>query len=276
MITGEMGAESRPKRFLLLKEQWPLVLELCHFTEELNPQFKTIHLLNHLKNLSQPIRNDIAKWESDEEKFYKVVQYFFDILGFSFGENTKMSLEESLIPSILLTRRGPEPVLMLLLCALFEECNVQVHITSCRAQYLLKVQFDHRSYIVDFKKKCAKLQHSEIVELINSGLNFSQGCLNSNSLVIEYLDHLKFSARQENQLKMLSQIHSYLMKFQPFNLKHISERAVVAFETGDYRSAVEDIRSYFQYKHGELSNSNLKNIYKLALKCDRKTKRNSL
>ena len=40
-------------------------------------------------------------------------------------------------------------------------------------------------------------------------------------------------------------VHSYLMKYQPFNLRTSRERARIAYETGDYRTAIEDIRNYF-------------------------------
>lgn len=275
MNSGGLGAEKHPNRFLLLKEQWPLVLELCYFTEELQPHLQIANLHSQLKTLSQPIIENVRFLSTDEEKFDHVVDYFFNTLGFSFSEKPELSLQNCFMANVLKTRKGPESVLMLLLCALFEECNLQVQITSCRLQYLLKVQFNSRYYIADFKKKCAILQHFEILELINCGVNFSQNCYNSKSLVVEYLDLLKNLAHKEKQLKILAQIHSYLMKFQPFNLKHISERAVIAFETGDYRSALEDIRSYFQYKHGELANSQLKNIYKLALKKERQYKNKS-
>ena len=77
---------------------------------------------------------------------------------------------------------------------------------------------------------------------------------------------IKARARVENNSQVLTLTHGYLMRYQPFNLKHLRERALLAYETGDYRRAIDDIRSYFQYKQPGLNNSQLKRIYKLALR----------
>lgn len=120
--------------------------------------------------------------------------------------------------------------------------------------------------MVDFGNHCSFLKPFEIVDLINRGFDFSNGGMDTNMLIIEYLTLLKERARKENKLQILSMVHSYLMKYQPFNLKHLSERAIVAYETGDYKRAVEDIRNYFQYKQHDFTNEQLKKIYKIALK----------
>ena len=273
MFTGEEGSVSPVKPITMLREQSQLVLELCHFTQDLNPIWETRTLLQNLKSLSAPAIKRLGQNSCQEDNFKILVQYFFDDLAFSIRSSDKNKLQNSFLPNVLVSREGPAPLLMLLFCSLLEEAGIKAQITSCRVKYLLKVQLDDKSHIVDFKKSCGFLQPYEIVELINRGFDFSCGALNSDILVVEYLNLLKKLSRKENKLQILSMVHSYLMRYQPFNLKHLSERAIVAYETGDYRTALDDIRSYFQYKQPEFTNLDLKRIYKVALKKERQLER---
>ena len=266
MISGEVGDAGASKRFLILKEQWRLVHELCHFTEDLNPLWQTPVLQKQLKALSDPIVKRVAGMESEEEKFKGLVDFFFNNLAFRLAPANGSNLQNCFLPYVRTSKTGPASLLMLLFSSLLEECNLKVQVSSCHPKHLLKVQMGNRSHIADFEDNCRFLQPYEIVELINNGFDFSNGAKDANILVIEYLNLLKDLSRQENKLQILSMTHSYLMRYQPFNLKHLSERALVAYETGDYRSAIDDIRSYFQYKQPEFTNQQLKRIYKQAMK----------
>ncbi len=272
MVTGELDTARSTKPILMLKEQAQLILEICHFTQDLNPLWETRTTLKRLKSLSQPIVREVHDLESDEEKFEHLIQYFFKNLQFK-QKDKDIDLMGCFLPQVLSSKQGPTPLLMLLFCTLCEEAGIRAQVTSCRRRYLLKVQLDGRAHIVDFGRACQKLAPYEIVELINRGFDFSAGCMQSDCLVVEYLSLFKTLSRQEHKLQILSIVHSYLMRYQPFNLKHLSERALVAYETGDYKTAVDDIRSYFQYKQPEFTNLNLKRIYKLALKRTRHSER---
>ncbi len=262
MISGE---HQHYKPMTLLREQGKLVLELCHFTQDLNPLWQTSALLNRLKDLSGKVISSSVALPNQDQQFTRIVDYFFNELGFQAKEKCK-NLQSCLLPQVLSSREGPTPLLMLLFCSLAEEVGIRTQISSCRKKFLLKVQLDGKTHVVDFAKKCKPLKPYEIVDLINRGFDFSGGSLRSDILVVEYLNQVKQLSRTENRLQILSLVHSYLMRYQPFNLKHLSERAVVAYETGDYKTAIEDIRSYFLYKQPELNNINLKRIYKNALK----------
>jgi regulator of sirC expression with transglutaminase-like and TPR domain len=180
------------------------------------------------------------------------------------------------LPHVLHSRQGPTPLLMLLFHTLCEEHGLRLQLISCSPPYLLKVQLDNLDYIMDFEQKCQMLESAQIVELINQGFDFSAGAISPQSLVIEYLEQVKEKARQENEAQVLTLTHGYLMRYQPFNLRHLRDRALLAYETGDYRTAVDDIRSYFQYKHSGFGNDPLKKIYKLALKHQRSARQQRL
>ncbi len=259
-----MNSPSSMKTVSILRDHTKLVLELCHFTEDLNPLWEARTTIESLQSLSSPIIAAGAPLENQKDKFELLNQGFFKHLGFK-GVSAPKALKTCFLPQVLKDRQGPLPLLMLLYCSLAEEAGIRTQISSCRRRFLLKVQLDGKTHIMDFSQKCKALDPHEIVELINRGFDFSSGSLNPETLAVEYLNQMKRLARNENRLQILSLVHSYLMRYQPFNLRHVSERARVAYETGDYRTAIDDIRSYFLYKQPEFNNIDLKRIYKKAL-----------
>ena len=260
---GLHKAEERPLK--PLREQGKLVFELCHFTQDVNPLWGARELLTQFEELSQPGLRAMDSDLEDEKRFHSLVPFFFQDLGFRCAQKP-LSLKELFLPQVLSSRKGPCSLLMLLFCYLCEQAGLSVRAAFCEKRHLLRVQFMGRHHILDFEKECEPLESYQLVDLINEGVNFSQGPLPSDQLVVDYLNHLKKGARQENRLHVLSLVHSYLMRYQPFNLKHLSERATVAYETGNYKMAMDDIRHYFQYNSPQFNNSYLKRIYKQALK----------
>ena len=272
MAAGDTSQIQTSNPISILREHVQLVLELCHFTEDLNPLWSAKKTFAQLRLLSDPVKEKIETLNDQKEIYEEACRYFFEVLGFRCTDKEDLSFKDSLIPQILETRQGPASMVMLLFTSLLEEANIKVQIASCRKRHLLKVQINGRAHITDFDKNGELIDHEEILNLINRGFDFSSGPLQSDALVVEYLNTMKRLSKNEKRLHIQTMIHSYLMKYQPFNLKHLSERAMVAYETGDYKTAMEDIRSYFQYKQPELTNQKLKEIYKMALKQERKLK----
>ena len=272
MTMGEVVRPGPKKTISILKEKGKLISELCHFTQDLNPLWPASETVFLMKTLSLPYHERISQIE-DQEKIVEIAsRYFFSELGFKIVSPEEISLTRSFLPEVLNQRKGPPSLLMLLFSSLLEDSGIKVQITSCRKRHLLKLQLNGSARMVDFMNHCKPMSPDDIVDLINRGFDFSGGGLESDTLVVEYLNHLKRKARVENKLQILSLVHSYLMRYQPFNLRHLSERAVVAYETGDYKTAVDDIRSYFQYKQPEFTNLDLKRIYKVALRKERQLK----
>lgn len=263
----ELNKPHWPLPIHLIGQQWQALVELCEFTSESHPLFTNQELLKKLKTLSSPIIYRIKDSQNEEFVFNQLCDYFFDVLCFRIDNSTDKRLDDSLLPYVLSSRKGPAPLLMLLLNALLEEGRIRTQVKSLRGRLLIKVQLNNQVKIADFANKCRFLETSEILGLINQGFDFSEK--SPRSTVIEYLNEIKSLAKREQQLDILSLAHSYLMKYQPFNLHHVSERAKVAFESGKYQDALEDIRNYFLYKQPHLTNRHLKKIYKLALRKQR-------
>ncbi len=264
MGMGEVEVQKTSKKFLIVHEHWQLLMELCHFTENLNPIWKTQHVQEQLKTLSHGIIQETTGLKSDDDKLQRLIHYFFDELNFKINDKSDICLSDCFLPEVLRQKKGPAVLLMLLITTLFEECQLRTQITSCRRRYLLRIELYNKSHILDFADRCRFLEANEIVDLINEDFDFASGSLKKNNLIVDYLKIIQDLARKENKFHILSLTHSYLMRYQPFNLKHITERAVVAYETGDYIKAIDDIKSYFQYKQPEFTNNQLKKIYKLA------------
>lgn len=268
MGSGELQSIKKEPTFRVLDNQWRQLLEVCHYTEDLNPAWQTKILQEELKELSPPLQ-PIKSLEQDFERYQAATAYFFETLNFQILDDSDISLQNCFLPSVMKSRQGPASIIMLLLVCLLEECGINTQVSSCRDQYLLKVQLDEKTNILDLNNPQKFLKPHEIVELINQGFDFSNGALDSNCIVIEYLNLIKELSHNNKKLHLLSMTHSYLMKYQPFNLKHLSERAIVAYETGDYKRALEDIRSYFQYKQSHFTNQQLKKIYRKALRIEK-------
>lgn len=266
MITGDIEALRSSPSFLVLNEKWQLIMELCHFTEEINPVWSTQSSIQQLKALSRPAMQKITSHIKDHEVFEILVHFFFKQCGFECSAPKEHGLQSLFLPHVLNSRLGSPALLMLLFCALLEEAGLKVQLVSCHQRYLLKIRLAGQWRIIDFERHGQALEADEVVSLVNQGFEFSPGRLDSSALAIVYLNQVKDQARQEKDVTTLNITHSYLMRYQPFNLRHLRERAQLSYETGDYRRAVDDIRSYFQYKPSDFTNEPLKRLYKLALR----------
>ena len=252
-------------RLSLLRKHWQLSLELCHFTSELNPLWPTKVLRRKILNIMADLKQLNLADCSDLEKLERLRHFFFHQKAFSITPPEEQTIQNNLLPYILSSRKGPPEILLLLFSTLAEfiELKVQCHVRQGR--YLLKVFIDEKPQIVDFRKNAKFLEPYEIVELINEGIDFSKDH-NHSRVIVRYLYLLRRLAKRERDLSTLAHTHSYLMKYQPFNLKHVSERAKVAYMTGDFRTAITDIRSYFLYRSPGMNSQSLARIYRMARK----------
>lgn len=266
MSLGDIEALRSSPSFLVLNEKWQLIMELCHFTQEINPLWTTESLSQQLKAISRPAIQKITGKTKEDEVFKSLIDSFFTDCRFACTKGEPQSLQALFLPCVLNARSGPTPLLMLLLTAWLEEAGIRTQIISCQQRHLFKVRIFNHWKIFDFENNCQVLTPEDLLDLVNQGFQFSSGKLGSEAMVIAYLNRIKGQARKENQTQALAMTHSYLMRYQPFNLRHLRGRAHLAYETGDYRRAVDDIRSYFQYKPSDFTNAPLRRLYKLALR----------
>ena len=271
MDRGDLRTLDASYGISLLKGQWKLILELCHFTEDYQHLWSTKDIQVRIQLLKHELLRLTDSNASEDDKLASLIHFFFYQKCFTPTEYQEVNLQNAFLPYTLTARKGPNEILMLLFTALAESLGLKAQVTSASVKYLLKVQIHNKPHIIDIGNRGSILQPYEIVELINRGFDFSARCPSPTGLMVEYLNLLKLVARKYGDLHLLTLTHSYLMKYQPFNLKHLSERAMVAYQTGDYKTAIEDIRSYFLYKSPEMTNYHLKRIYKLARRLESKS-----
>ena len=264
MNLGGQGQDRSDQHILLIKNQWKLALEVCHFTSEYNPHWPASSTQKQICHLMAEAKAFCPTPANDRKTLQNLIQFFFYHKGFDPVPANSLTLPEFFLPYVTHSRKGPTELLMLLFTTLAENLGLKTQVISCKKYFLLKICLDNKPCILDFTKKGQILDPYEIVSLINAGIEFSKTKYDNNKIVIRYLQQVKRIAKKNFELPLLSLTHSYLMRYQPFNLKHLSERAIAAYQTGDYRSAVDDIRSYFLYKSPEVTNTHLKRIYKLA------------
>lgn len=250
----------------LLGEHGKHLMELCHFTHELNPLWEPRVLQQQIRSLAQDSINEAKKIDEASERFCYLNGRFFDDIQFCTLQKEHFDLNEILLPQVLISRQGPASLLMLLYCALMEECGLKIGIHRSKKKNLLRIHMNHRSYWVNFDKKCCRLDTGDIVQLVNENEDFSQGDGSSDQLMVRYLEIFKESARKAAKRQIETIVHSHLMKYQPFNLKHICERATVAFDVGNYQMVIDDIRNYFQYKQPKVNSDRLVRLYRQALR----------
>ena len=256
-----------PPYFFLLQKQWQIFFELCHFTSDLNFRCQRKTLQAKIQKLVQILLLKTKNIESEKDKLKIICQCFFSEMGFRVIDESLLDFESSLLHKSLASRQCPASLLMLILICFFEECGLKSQTINCESVNLLKVHLGQGdSSIISVDRRGADLCPRELTNLINQGVDFSTAWSDSRTLVIQYLSLVKKLAGRENNLKALSLTHSYLIKYQPFNLKHLAGRAIVSFEKGDYNQSIDDIRSYFQYRTDGKTNLILKKLYKQALK----------
>ena len=117
-------SKSPTKPIQLLREHWQHLLGLCHFTHDLNPIWETKSLQSHLKALSQDTTQQAMEFSCLSHRFDFLCQAFFQDLKFEVILEEELQLNISLLPQVLLSRRGPAPLLMLLFTTLLEECQI--------------------------------------------------------------------------------------------------------------------------------------------------------
>jgi len=263
------STETNRRHLSLIDRQTFFTQEICRLSSDILPLEEYRVLKAHF---DQWVRSFAAAYPSpanDLDKIKALVAFFFEDQGFRPLEVKSIDLKSSLIAEAIDRKKAPWELLTLLFMTLAESIQLKVKCIDDSEKWLLKVYIDDDPQIVNLEKSGSFLAPFEIVEFVNNGVDFTQWNLGER-VFIRYLYRIRHLAKLDFNLHGLSVTQAYLMRYQPFNLKHLSERAKIAYHTGDYRGAAEDIRDYFIYKSPEITNFQLKKIYKMALKMQKK------
>ena len=259
----------------LLKHYKKMALEICHFASEVDPACHAQKIYNQLRGITAELQEQLPETRSDREKVEGLIHFFFGHLGFQISHSAPSSLRSLLLPEVLDNRQGPREVLALIFLTLAEAVNLKIELNSDSSSHLMKVFIDDHPTIIDFDRRGHFLEPYEIVDLVNHGIDFNHSPPPELPVIL-YLRLLKKMARDKNQFGILTKVQSHLIRHQPFNLKYLSERALIAYESGNFREAIEDIRDYFLYRSSDISNFKLKNVYRMARKKIKKLEQDHL
>ena len=80
---------------------------------------------------------------------------------------SKPKLEKLLVHYTLLSRKGPEELLLLIFVSLGKALDLPLSVVECRSDMVLKFLDNGRSILLDFHKKCQPLSTEDVINLVN-------------------------------------------------------------------------------------------------------------
>jgi len=236
-----------------------LISELSRIAYDLNSMWPPSLTLKKYHSLLAQLNLTLNNQELDPfEKFEILKDFFFKKKNFS-PLASKPKLEKYLLPYILLSRSGPQEMLLLLFLSLAQSIGLNVDViknesSGQNVEIIIKVIHEGRSFLFNFARKCETLTTDNILELINSGCDCTKH-LPINEVLSHYLLLIKTQSLRERSFLSLYKIQTYLIYHQPFVLNHIVDRARAAYAIGDIVKAAEDISQYLSFHSDKMSNS---------------------
>lgn len=249
MTTQERLAVVDPHRDILF-------VDLSHIAHDLSSLWPLHRTLQGCQNLAKDPLSTVGSHSSDPLKHFDAVcDYFFKQKKFK-PLKSKPTLEKYLLPYTLLSRRGPIEILLPIFIGLNRHVNLNVQVAYYGKEIILKLMVDGKSHFFNFKNACEPLTSEDLIRLVNSGCDCSQ-TVNEQDILTKYLLRIKHQCMRERSLLSLYKIQTYLMKYQPFALNHILDRARAAYAIGDIVKAAEDVSQYLTFSADRINNTKM-------------------
>ena len=238
-----------------------MTVEMCHLAQQIRPDLDTRKSFRMIGKHSRIARQFSSLGYSQKDLYQKICHYFFDEMGMNLHKTSELSVADCLVPRVIQNGGGPKTLVALLFVSLLEEAGFSISGTQCHDPLIFKIKVDGRSEMIDFENRGAFLGRSQLIDYINQGKNLSKCTEQGYPLVINYLYELKRLSEACSSDSTTRLIHTRLMSYEPYNLSHLKNRALLAYETGQYRLAWKDLHSYFFYTTPESSQNKLRGIY---------------
>lgn len=249
MLTQERLAVVDPQRDTLF-------LDLSHIAHDLSALWPLHRTLQGCQILSKELLTTVGANASEPLKHFEAVsEYFFKQKKFK-PLKSKPTLEKYLLPYTLLSRRGPVELLLPVFIALSSQLGLNVQVAHYGSEIIVKLIIDGKAHFFNFKKACEQLTSEDLITLVNSGCDCSQ-TVSEQELLTKYLLRIKQQCMRERSLLSLYKVQTYLMKYQPFALNHILDRARAAYAIGDIVKAAEDVSQYLTFSADRINNTRM-------------------
>ncbi|MCC6137887.1 MAG: hypothetical protein IT287_04595 [Bdellovibrionaceae bacterium] len=233
-----------------------LFVDLSHIAHELSALWPLHRTLQGCQNLSKELLATVGTNTNDPLKHFEAISdYFFKQKKFK-PLKSKPTLEKYLLPYTLLSRRGPVELLLPLFVGLNHQLNLNVQVAHYGQEIIIKLIVEGKAHFFNFKKACEQLNSEDLITLVNSGCDCSQ-TVSEQEILTKYLLRIKHQCMRERSLLSLYKIQTYLMKYQPFALNHILDRARAAYAIGDIVKAAEDVSQYLTFSADRINNTRM-------------------
>jgi hypothetical protein len=254
---------SRGHLVLIHSDQDNLITELSRIAADLNSIWTPAQTLKKYHALLAQLNLMMHDQDLDPfEKFEVLTDFFFHKKQFS-PLLSKPTTIKFLLPYALLSRSGPSELLLLLFICLCQSLQLPIQVIKNDEKIVIKVVYEGKSFLFDFRRRCEALTTDEILKLINEGCDCTKS-LTIDEVLSRYLLTIKTQSLRERSFINLYKIQTYLIYHQPFVLNHIVDRARAAYAIGDVVKAAEDIGQYLAFHSEKISNNKfLKLIGKL-------------
>lgn len=257
VLWGEFDLIRRDHLVLITQPTHTAMAVLSELAYDLNSTTTSSSLLKKYEQwVAQLILKQTHSPElTDAERFELLKQFFFEDRKFK-PLSIKPKLDRYLLPYLLLSRSGPQELLLLVFLCLAESIRVPLQVIKHSDRMIIKLIDNGRSRMFDFKKKCEWLSTQEVLDLVNQGTDCNQ-IYNFTDLLSNYLLLLKTQSLRERSFIQLYKIQSHLIQHQPFALNHFLDRARAAYAIGDVVRAAEDMSQYLVYHKDTVINGRL-------------------
>lgn len=233
-----------------------LFVDLSHIAHDLSSLWPLHRTLQGCQTLSKELQSTVGINAGDSLKHFEAVcDFFFKQKKFK-PLKSKPTLEKYLLPYALLSRRGPVELLLPLFIGLNRHVHLNIQVAHYNKEIILKLIVEGKAHFFNFKNACQPLTSEDLIHLVNSGCDCS-GSVSEHDVLTKYLLRIKKQSLRERSLLHLYKIQTYLMKYQPFALNHILDRARAAYAIGDVVKAAEDVSQYLTFSKDMMHNNRI-------------------
>jgi regulator of sirC expression with transglutaminase-like and TPR domain len=178
--------------------------------------------------------------KTDEEVFQILNNFFFQI------KNFKISTSPFLLDSVLNERNGCGIAVALLYLHLARTLDLDVHLVHWPLHTILKWENQGSAQFLDLSQGGRFLSADEILEIVNIHKEQVRTLSMSESLV-QYLTYISMNYRQSQELEQLHKVLNLILKIEPENTRHLSERALLRRDLGLHKEALCDLKRFFSF-----------------------------
>lgn len=245
-VMNEMKKQITKQHLRLVPENFSILEEIGHLAAHYNPNFNFQDVFSELSQLERSLLFLSKNTNSTSECIFEFLNGFFKIHNFKcLPVNKYISLDNLFLDSVLSSRKGPPELLLLLFSALSKSAGLKIKVINVKHHPCVKVILKNESYIFDFVKNGKLLTKNDLLALINSGADLEKDW-SDRELFSRYLAKAKFLSKRNQDFKY--KVLDTLLRYQPFNLDLVTERAQLGYELGHLKETLRDISHYVMYR----------------------------